>query len=504
MVRLRALDVGRYASILLKYNSDYSAELKGVYSVCEHMGEYESAINSILEGRPEISRTALDELIAEKLKKVGGGFLTSRGAVHLVAADLGVKVAKSGNITADLKDAQDGAKEISLRTRVMNISPVREFTGKDGSPGAIRTMTVYDNNSRMSVKLWNDKANLPEIDQIRSGDMIKIIKAYVKADLNGSPAINIGSGATLERDENQETDIGGIDILEIDAGAITEDGRNMVISGKIDGQVSDSEFTRKTDGKRGTVLRMSIRGKEGNPIRAVLWGKTKNDIPKFIPTGASVRLIGVDAKSGNQGTEIHGNDATLLEVDGSNDVPPKMVRIISKVDGVSGSMILGADADSNLVFISDTANMTSKFALDDIVELMPTTAFGGSLVLDATSYARRVDASDTKIPMRKDMCTEIGAIKVDKTYVIKAIVLKIDERRDIQTRAGDTISLVEMYVEDSTGPIWVKGWREQSDILAKCQPGEIYEITGLNARAGMEGRIDLMLSPYSSLVRQDS
>ena len=467
------------------------------------MGEYESAIDAILEAHPEISRQAIDEKIAEKLKTVGNGYLTKRGAVHLVAADLGVKVSKNP-MAADLKDAADGAKEISLRTRVMNISPVRQFTGRDGSPGAIRTMTVYDNASRMSVKLWNDKASLPGLEEIRPGDMIKIIKAYVKADRDGTPALNIGSDASVERDENQETDIGGFDILEIDAGDVKEGGRNMVVAGKIQGQITDSEFTRKSDGRPGTVLRMTIGGKEGPPLRAVLWGKTKRDVPRYIPQGAGVRLVGVDAKGGNQGVEIHGNDATLLEVEGSDEVPPKIVRIVSKAAAPAGTMILGVDAESRLAFISDTANMASAFSVGDLVEIMPTTAFGGSMSLDASSYVRPVEEGDAKVPACADIYAQIGSIKAGNTYVIKAIVLKTDERREIQTRAGDTVALAEMYVEDSTGQAWVKGWREQAGLVAGCSPGEIYEITGLNARAGLEGRVDLMLSPYSSISRQDA
>ena len=467
------------------------------------MGEYESAINVILAARPEISRQDLDEKIAEKIKNVGGGFLTELGAIHLVASDLEVAVPQA-DVVEDLKDVCDGAKDVSLRTKVMNISPVKQFTGRDGTPGAIRTMTVYDNQSRMSVKLWNDKANLPEIDSIRSGDMIKIVKAYVKADRDGNPALNIGSGATLERDEDQESDIGEIDMLEIDASEVNEGGRNMVVTGKIYGQINDSEFTRKSDGRPGTLLRMTISGRDEKLVRAVLWGRTKRDVPKSIPVGSRVRLIGVDAKQSNQGIEIHGNDATVIEVEGTDDVPPRVVRIISRNRGAAGTMILGVDAKSGYAFITDSSGVSAEFEIGEVVEFMPATAFGSSMTLDSSSYARRVDNTDEKVPEIKDLHAKIESIKAGGTYVIKAIVIKANERQEIQTRAGNTIALAEIYVEDGTGQVWVKGWREQADMVAKCNPGEIYEITGLNARAGMEGRTDLMLSPYSGITRMDS
>ena len=39
-------------------------------------------------------------------------------------------------------------------------SPTKQFSRKDGSPFLLRTMTVYDNDSTASVKLWAEKDNL--------------------------------------------------------------------------------------------------------------------------------------------------------------------------------------------------------------------------------------------------------------------------------------------------------------------------------------------------------
>ena len=47
----------------------------------------------------------------------------------------------------------------------------------------------------MSENFGNEKANLPGIEELKPGDLIKIIKASCKEDLNGSPAINVGAGS---------------------------------------------------------------------------------------------------------------------------------------------------------------------------------------------------------------------------------------------------------------------------------------------------------------------
>ena len=40
---------------------------------------------------------------------------------------------------------------------------------------------------------------------------------------------------------------------------------------------------------------------------------------KVIPQNAKVRLLGVRTKVGNQGLEIHGNEATLIEIEGGKE-----------------------------------------------------------------------------------------------------------------------------------------------------------------------------------------
>ena len=73
------------------------------------------------------------------------------------------------------------------------------------------------------------------------------------------------------------------------------------------------EFTNSR-GQPGKALRMRLKGKDGSGIRIVLWGKDESSIPNMISQSAKVRLLGVRVKSGNQGLEVHGNDATIIEI----------------------------------------------------------------------------------------------------------------------------------------------------------------------------------------------
>ena len=465
------------------------------------MSEFENLLNKLLEQKPDLTRSEIEEKIKQKKEKIGAGYLTDQGAIFLIASDFGISLSEPLKIEMRLKDLYVGAKEISLETRVLNMSPAKQFSRKDGSPFYLRTMTVYDTNATASVKLWDEKANIPGIENIKPGDLIKIIKAYVKSDLNGEPTINVGSGSNLEAIDI-ESDIPDIDSITKDVSESKEGQKDLVLSGIIDGMITGMEFTNSR-GQPGKALRMRLKGKDGNAMKVVLWGQDESVIPNMISQDAKVRLLGVKVRSGNQGMEIHGNESTIIEIEGGKEIEPIITRIISISTNENGKkMILGVDKNKNLLNISDFSNSTNIFNEGDVIELMPSKVYGKSITLDDNSFVRKLDDDNTISSLSK-LRTKINDVKVDENYCIEAIVLKVPERREVQTKSGESIALSEIFVEDDTGQIWVKGWRNQARLTEKCELGEIISITGLNARAGLEGRIELFLTPFSKITRKN-
>jgi len=458
-------------------------------------------MNKLLEQKPELTKENIEEQIKQKKEKIGAGYLTDQGALFLIASDYGITLSEPLKVEMELKDLYAGAKEISLETRVLNLSPAKQFSRKDGTPFYLRTMTVYDANTTASVKLWDEKANLPGIENLKPGDLIKIIKAYVKSDLDGSPTINIGSGSNIEP-TNTESEIPTIDNITKDVSGLEEGQKDLVISGITDGVISGMEFTNSR-GKPGKALRMRLKGKDGNSMRVVLWGKDESSIPNMISQSAKVRLLGVKVRSGNQGLEIHGNDATIIEVEGGKEAEPVIARILSILTTDNDKkMILAVDKQKNIFNISDFTNSTSICVEGDVIECMPSKIYGNSVTLDENSFVRKLD-NDESIPSLSQLRTKINDVKVDGNYCIESIILKVPERREVQTKSGESIALSEMFVEDDTGQIWVKGWRNQARVIDKCELGEIVSITGLNAKAGLEGRIELFLTAFSKITKKN-
>ena len=466
------------------------------------MSEFDNLIEKLIEQKPELTREIIEEQIKLKKEKIGAGYLTDQGALFLIASDYGITLSGPLKVEMSLKDLYAGAKEISLETRVLNLSPAKQFSRKDGSPFYLRTMTVYDDaNSTASVKLWDEKANLPGIENVKPGDLIKIIKAYVKSDLDGSPTINIGSGSNVETTDST-SEIPTIDTITRDVSELQEGQKDLVVLGEIDGAISGMEFTNSR-GMPGKALRMRLKGKDGSGMRVVLWGKDESSIPNMISQSAKVRLLGVRVKSGNQGLEIHGNDATIIEIEGGKEAEPVIARVLSMSPTENGrNMILAVDNKKNLYNISDSSNSTSICVEGDVIECMPSKVYGNSITLDENSFVRKLD-NDENIPSLSQIRTKINDVKVDDSYCIEAIILKVPERREVQTKTGESIALSEMFVEDDTGQIWVKGWRNQARLIDKCELGEIVSITGLNAKAGLEGRIEMFLTAFSKITKKN-
>ena len=465
------------------------------------MSNFEELLAKLLDNVPELSRSVIEDKIKEKKDKIGSGYLTDDGALFLIASDLGVVLEQSQKIEIQLKDLFVGAKEVTVESRILNISPTKQFTKKDGTPFLLRTITVYDSDATVGVKLWDEKANLPGIENLKPGDLVKIIKAYVKSDLTGSPTINIGSGSTIEAVKS-DSSIPSLDSITVDVGTAKENQKDLVVSGTINGMINLMEFTNSR-GQPSKALKFRMKGHNESNLNVVLWGKDESILPKMISSDAKVRLLGVRTKIGNQGLEIHGNDATIVEIEGSKEIEPIVIRILTvNDDNNSGQkMILGMDKSKNLFRVTDISNQLTSFVKDDIIECMPSKVFGNTIRLDQDSFIRKIE--DDNMPNISSLRTKISEIKEGNEYCVEAIILKAPEKREIQTKNGESILLSEMFVEDDSGQIWIKGWRQQADLLDNYSLGDIISVLGINAKAGLEGRIELFLKPYSKIIKKN-
>lgn len=461
----------------------------------------ESLISQLLDACPNLTREEVMDRIQAKKDKIGAGYLTDDGAIFLVASDEGVDLTERLSTQSTIKELFTGAKGVTLDVRVMSISPIRDLTSRDGRPFQMRMMTVYDADETCTVKLWDTMVTEDLLDTLGPGDAVRLTGAYIKSDIGGAPVINLGTDGSIESLDDLPK-VPSIDGISKDVGTLTEADRDVVISGILDGTLATMNFTNSR-GEPGKALKLRLQGLNGESYRTVIWGQDDTNVPKMIPYGAKIRLLGVRAKRTGSGLEVHGNESTIIKADGSNAIEPLKFRVISKTKGDrGGDMLLCVDLEKNVFFVYDEADHSKECNVGDVIECMPTKSYGKSVTLSRDAYLRRMD-EDPAIPGIGEMRTKLDQTDPGKDYCVIVTVLKDPMVRDIQTKNGETIQLLEIYACDDTGEAWIKGWRSQARLADKCQKGSVVSVTGVNARHGMDGRVDLMLTAYSTITPID-
>lgn len=470
-------------------------------------------VNALLQQKPDLSAEQVQGLVDEKKRKVGAGYLTDQGALFLVAADLGVSFESAPKAQSGLKDLYVGAKDITVSGRVMNIYPVHTFTKKDSNEqSSTRTIVVFDKDAKVRVKLWDKQVETPDEMGLRTGNLVKIIKGYVRAGLDGKPIINLGSYSSIEVLQDQD-DIPNIESLTITVDDVKDTQDSAVISGFVNINPRISEFVNQR-GEPSKLLQMQISNEAGTrTLRAVIWNINESRIPKVFRTGAKVRLIGVRVKQanpqfGNGDFELHGDEGTILEFSGSQedvDVMPLRIISVGEETGRGSFTCLAADRAGRSLTLTVDSSLAAIQTLEPgiMIECIPSRIFGNAVTLaKEDSYIRVIDddPSFTKLEKFETKIKDIVVTNEPIPVVVEAIVLQAPESMDVSTKSGESVSVSSTLLGDDTGEIRLVGWRTQSSNIGRLSVGDRIRVIGATAGSGRENKPELTLRSYSSII----
>ena len=473
--------------------------------------DFKKMVELLLKQKPDITAEKIRELIDEKKRKVGAGYLTDQGALFLVAADLGISFENVPKLSSEIKDLYIGAKEVTITARVMNIYPVRKFLKKDTNEEIInRTLTVYDKETSIKVKLWDNQISIPDEMGLQPGDLIRISRSYIKSGLDGKPIISLGSNGNIEPVGNDDGSIPNIDSMTITVNDVKESQDNVIIIGSIESNPRISEFNN-IRGEPSKSLQMQISNETSTrSLRVVIWNVDDKKIPKVFNTGASVRLIGVRVKPGNLqygngDLEIHGDEGTVLQFPGSQtevEVMPLRVISIGRETGKGNITCLAVDRSSKfLSVVIDSMLITNEITSDTMIECVPSRIFGNSITLSREDSYIRIMDNDPSFPTLSKFESKIKDIQVSENpYVIEAIVLHTPNMTEVNTKTG-VVPVTDTLLGDDTGEIRIVGWRDQSSSINKLNVGDRIKVVGATGNNGREGKIELTLKPYSSIIK---
>ncbi len=470
-------------------------------------------IEIVLEEKQELNFEKLKDMIEEKKRKVGAGYLTDQGALFLVAADIGVSLDKTNKTESSIKDLFVGARDISTIGRILSIHPVRSFLKRDSNQETKnRIIIIYDKDSNIKIKLWDEFVDFPEQLDLTIGDLIKISKGQVKSGMDGKPIINLSGSGNLEvlTDEKKQN-IPTIGEITITIDTLDTPKENLVIIGNIKSDPRISEFTN-VRGEHSKSLQFETTDNNNNrQIRTIIWNITEQQIPKSLTTGLKIKLIGVKTKIGNPNygngdLEIHGDEGTTIEfVDHNETVDSYILRIISfnKDNNENKINCITIDENERFYYLNINKDLFDiEINQDDIIECFPSRILGNTIEISSQDSYIQVLNEDKNIPLSESLETKIKNIEMsNKAYFIEAIILQSPNTMDINTKSGETITVTDTIIGDDTGEIRLVGWRETSNLLKNFSIGERIKIKAVSVTTNKEGKLELTLKPYSNILK---
>jgi ssDNA-binding replication factor A large subunit len=463
-------------------------------------------IELLLEQKPDINLEQIKELIEEKKRKIGAGYLTDQGALFLVAADLGVSFDNVQRTKRGIKDLYIGARDLDLTVRLLSSYPIRVFTKKDTNASIEnRTISVYDAGGSIKVRLWDNLTHVIEENGLKPGDLMQINNCYVKSALNGKPIINIGEGGNIYPSEGNDASIPDLDNITSNVDSIRTEKNNAVISGLISSIPRIIEFS-DSRGERKKSLQTMISNESGDrKLRVALWNVDEDSLPRIFQVNSPIRIIGARVKEGNLqygngDFEIHGDEGTIIELrDKPQDYEVHSIRIISEARSDSGGVnYVGIDKNKNIMYVNLEGIKSNNLNLNSIIDCIPNRIFGNMVFLKEDSYLEVVE--NNSFPKIEECITKIKDIQtVGNSYIIESIILQQPNATQVNTKNGELVSVTDTLIGDDTGEIRLVGWRDSSTELDSLKVGDRIRILGAILNSGREGKLELTLRKDSSI-----
>lgn len=468
--------------------------------------DFKKMIDILLEQKPDINLEQIKELIEEKKRKIGAGYLTDQGALFLVAADLGATFDNVQRTKRGIKDLYIGARDLDLTVRLLNSYPIRTFTKKDTNENIEnRTISVYDAGGSIKVRLWDNLTHVIEDNQLKPGDLIQIKNCYVKSALNGKPIINMAEGGNISSYQGNDASIPDIDAITSNIDNIRSEKENVVVSGLISSIPRIIEFTDSRGEQKKSLQTMLSNDTGDRKLRVALWNIDEDSLPKFFQMNIPVRIIGARIKEGNLqygngDYEIHGDEGTIIELkEKPQDYEVHSIRIITDGRTENGSVnYVGIDKDKKLVYVI-LQGLSDKVTPNSILDCIPSRIFGNMVFLKEDSYLELVE--NKSFPALEDCVAKIKDIKtVGESYIVESIILQHPNTAQVNTKTGELVSVTDTLIGDDTGEIRLVGWRDSSNELGKVKVGDRIRIIGALLNTGREGKLELTLRRDSSII----
>jgi replication factor A1 len=274
----------------------------------------EEIIQQILSKRPEISREeVLERLKTEKSKT--GGLIADATLLRLIAAKYGVEIPHDRVYDRKLSISHlvPNLNDVTVSGRVVAVYPPKTFEGERS--GKFASLMIADKDGILRVMLWNDKVNLIESGELKTGQVTRFSHGYTREDRNGKAELHLSSKSEIEINP---LNVKAEDYLSIGKFAtkikeITKAHKNIHLIGIVKEVFPSSTFTRQ-DLSTGKVLRFTLADSTGE-VAVVVWNEKAEELEPYLKRNVKLQLVNAKVKATSSGGfEIHVDASTYVDV----------------------------------------------------------------------------------------------------------------------------------------------------------------------------------------------
>jgi replication factor A1 len=140
----------------------------------------------------QISDDDLNNKIQKKMDELAG-LVSEEGAAHIIANELGVKLA-AASVSMKVKNLRPGVRNVDIVGKVTRKFEVKEFQSQRG-PGKIGSFVFGDETGTIRAVLWNAKADL--LNTFNENDIVKIVSGYIR-DNQGRIELHLNDRSEVE------------------------------------------------------------------------------------------------------------------------------------------------------------------------------------------------------------------------------------------------------------------------------------------------------------------
>jgi replication factor A1 len=271
-------------------------------------------IQEILQKNSLISEGQILEMLQAERSRTGG-LLGDETLLRLIAAKFGVKVQQnkihnSGVLSTSKLFA--GLYDVTIAGRLVAVFPAKTFQGAEKS-GKFAILMLADSEGILRVVLWNEKAELVERGELKSGQTVRLLHGYTREDRYGKTELHLGTKSQIIHEpEDNSHEYPSIEKYTTKINTLNTSSGFVNLRGAVKEVLGKNTFVRN-DTSIGSITRLTLADDSGE-ITVVFWNEKATELENTLKANTRLLLVNARVKEGQHGCiEVHVDSNTLVD-----------------------------------------------------------------------------------------------------------------------------------------------------------------------------------------------